>query len=140
MDADEKLLEIHNAIEEACEADERKKNKADHLRHENAAKEAHKVRNSARLLIINADIYEWEDLALITKRHLIADAKNVSENPLITSAEIFRIYKERLIAWGDIESPDLGVGDENYMIYQMTEDMVLKRLKECLSSELIVSN
>lgn len=139
MDSDQDLLDSHNAREEVREADEWKRNKAEHQRHENAAKEGHKVRNSARLLIVNADIRNWEELALISQKHLISDAENVSKSPSITAAELSRLYNERLIAWGDVESPDLGVGDENYPIYQVAEEMVLKRLKECLVDPLNTS-
>ena len=139
MDSDQDLLDAHNAREDARKADEWKRKKADHQRHENAAREAHKVRNFARLLVVNADVRDWEELPLGSQKHLTTDAENVAANPSITAAELSRLYNERLIAWGDIDSPDLGVGDENTPSYQVIEEMVLKCLKEYLADPLNAS-
>lgn len=136
MDLEQDLLDAHNAREDVREADEWKRKKADHQRYENAAREAHKVRNSARLLVVNALVIDWDGIQLSSKNHFIADAENVAENPLITAAELNEVYKERLISWGDTDNPDLGVGDENALIYQVIEEMVLKRLKEYFADPL----
>lgn len=134
MDLDQNFLDSHNARE----ADEWKRKKANHQWLENAAKEAHKVRNILRL--INNDIViDWENLHLGSQKHLIADANNVVENPSITATELGRLYTERLIAWGDTDNPDLDVSDENISTYQVIEESVLKRLKECLVDSLSVS-
>jgi len=132
MDSDQDLLDAHNAREDVREADEWKRKSADHQRYENAAREAHKLRNTARLLLANADVRDWEELALVSQKHLTVDAEDVAKNPSITAAELSRLYFERLVAWGDADSPDLGEGDEDAQSYQVIEEMVLKRLKECL--------
>ena len=132
MDSDQERLDASNAREVARQAEAWKRKTADHQRHENAAREAHKVRNAGRLVNLNnADIRDWKDIALVSQDHLIADAENVAANPSITAAELSLLYKARLIAWGDIDSPDLGAGDDNNPSYQEIEEMVLKRLKEC---------
>lgn len=140
MDSDQDLLDARDAHEAVREADEWKRKRANHQRHENAAREAHKVRNSSRLIGFNkADVRGWEDLPLVSQNHLIADAENVAANPSITAAELSRLYNERLIDWGDIDSPDLGLGDDNTPSYHEIEEMVLKRLKECLVDPLAAS-
>jgi hypothetical protein len=140
MDSDQDLLDAHDAREAVRAADEWKRKRANHQRHENAAREAHKVRNRGRLICFdNADVRDWENIPVVSQNHLIADAENVAANPSITVAELSRLHNERLIAWGDIDSPDLGVGDENAPSYQEIEEMVLKRLKECLVDPIAAS-
>jgi hypothetical protein len=93
-------------------------------RYENAAKQAHKVRVAGRLL--RDPVPCWEDLHVGSQRHLIADAENVANNPRITLAELTKMYQDRLIAWGDTDSPDLRAPDS---ICWNIEEMVLEDLK-----------
>ena len=131
MDSDQDRLDASNAREVLREADEWRRKREARQRHENAAREAHKVRCTWRLISLNnADVRDWEDIGLVSQDHLIADAENVAANPSITAAGLNRLYKARLIAWGDIDSQDLG--DDITPSYQEIEEMVLKRLKECL--------
>lgn len=93
MDSDQELLDAYNAREDVREADEWKRKREDRQRNENAAREAHKVRNTGRLLIDNALVIDWDGIQLSSKNHLIADAQNVAANASITAAEsVFTIF------------------------------------------------
>jgi hypothetical protein len=139
VDLYQDLLDAYNAREDAREADEWRRKKANHQRHENAAREAHKTRNAARLLIANAQVIDWDGLGIISRNHLVADAENVAANPSISAAELRRLYHARLRAWGDTDNSDLGPDDEMTPSYHSIEEMVLRRLKECLGNPLNVS-
>lgn len=135
MDSDQDLLDEHNAREDAFQAAEWKLKKASQQRYEDAAKKAHAYRNTARLVGGgNLQLLQWEGMALSSQMHLIADAKNVAENPTITAIELNRLYKERLIARGDTDSSDLGDGDESTPVLQAIEEQVLECLKKCLAT------
>jgi hypothetical protein len=111
---------------EAREAAALQRKQARRQRYEDAAREAHMTRNMGRFLQSVPRI-EWEDLSISSQRHFIADAENVALNPSITAIELARLYKERLIAVGDTNSPDLDGEDE------IVEAMVLDQLKRCLA-------
>lgn len=130
MDSDQKLLDDYNASEDARRAAERKKNKAVQQWYENAAKQAHKIRQVSGLLRANSQVPSWEDMGSGSQRHLIADAQHVANNPSVTEFELRRLYRERLVAQGDTDNPDLECNDEDSW---RTEEMVLARLKECLA-------
>jgi len=129
MDSDQRLLDAANAREVASEEAKWKQKK----RYEGAAKEAHKVRQVHRLLR-HGDARGWDDLPLVSHRHLIADAENVADNQNITADELHQLYQERLIAWGDSDSADLS--DPMTKEDHAAEDQVLSRLKELLASPL----
>lgn len=129
MDSDQRLIDAYHAREEALAAAEWKRKKANLQRYENAAKEAHKVRMTARLMH-SRPVPPWDELHIGSQRHLIADAECVAMNPSITEPELRKVYQERLVAWGDTDSPDLGVGDE---ISESIEGMVLEHLKATLN-------
>lgn len=114
-----------NAYEAREEAALQRK-RARQQRYEDAAREAHKTRNMGRLLQTVPPI-DWEDLSISSQRHLIADAEIVALNPSITAIELARLYRERLIAVGDTDSPDLDGEDE------IVEAMVLDQLKRSLA-------
>jgi len=129
MDSDQTLIDSYVSGEEALRAADYKQ-KADALRrYEDAAKKAHKIRQSNALLR-NYSVPSWEELALVGQRHLIVDAEIVSNNPSTTESELRKLYLERLIAWGDTESSDLNDWDENS---EGCEQMVLKELKAILN-------
>jgi hypothetical protein len=125
-------LEISEATREARGWTIKRSNRQ---RFENAAKEAHIVRNTTRLKN-NEEVVEWDDLGVSSIRHLIADAENVATNLSITAEELHELYKERLIAWGDTENPDLAIGYEDYASFILIEKLVLEKLKTCLASTL----
>lgn len=79
------------------------------------------------MLLANSQVTPWEELGLSSQRHLIADAENFALNQSITATELAHWYRERLIASGDLENPDLAGEDAE------VEAMVLTRLKECLA-------
>lgn len=127
MDAYEKLLNDY----ESREAEKLKQKLSDQRKYEEAAKQAHRVRNAARLLVPNAPVIDWEGLSSISQKHLIADAENVALNPSITADELARLYRERLVKWGDLDSSDLLNGDD-----EEVEGMVLEQLKACFAAPL----
>lgn len=132
MDSDQALLDAHDAYENDREAAEKKLRETALLRLENAAKQAHLYRMTLRLVSSHPVNPDWENLSGISHSHLIADAKHVDENPSITADELNQLYKERLIAWGDTDSPDLGIGDESTPTCQDIEGGVLEQLKKYL--------
>lgn len=129
MDSYQNQLDIYNAREEAREAAEWRQKMADQQRYENAAKEAHSVRCKARFLL-PCSVPQWEDLDLSSQRQLIADAEIVAKNPSITEPELRNLYRERLMAWGDTDHPDLGDSDNES---EIIEGMVLEQLKSSLN-------
>lgn len=131
MDSYQNQLNNFNAREVAREAAEWRETKAENQRYEDAAKEAHKIRCVARLLSIS-QVPQWDDLDLSSQRHLIADAEAVAKNPSITESELRNLYRERLIAWGDTDHPDLGVNDNDS---EQSEEMALQSLKSSLSAD-----
>lgn len=98
-------------------------------RYESAAMQAHKIRMAGRLLI--SPVPPWEEISLTSRRHLVADAENVAKNPSISYEELNKLYKERLIASGDIDNPDLDAPDE---ASRVIEEQVLVALKAFLST------
>lgn len=132
MDADQELLDAYDARE----IDEWHKNKALQHRYESVAKQAHAYRNTVRMLH-SIEVLAWEEMQFNSQRHLIADVKNVAENPTISAAELHQMFKERLIAGGDTDSLELGVGDPRYL---SVEEAVLKQLKEYLAAPLITAD
>lgn len=126
MDADQKLLEDAEAQWQAREAAEWKSKKIARERYEAAARAAHKVRRTARLLL-NRPVPDFDELTLSSIRQLIDDAKDVDENPMITAEELWGRYQVRLRTSGDIEHPDLGANLPDF------EDAILRRLKESLA-------
>ena len=128
MDSDQELLDAYAAREVA----DWHRNKALQLRYENAAEQAHKIRNASRLLH-GLQVLAWDKMQLNCQRHLIADAKNVAENPSISATELHQMFKERLIAGGDTDNPELGMGDENTPYYLGIEEAVLEHLKKWLT-------
>jgi hypothetical protein len=126
MDSDDDLLKR----EEAREMAEWRRSKADQERYENAAKQAHNVRITGRLLL-NSPTLAWEDMHLDSQRHLIADAEHVAKNPAISYAELNKFYQERLVTSGDTDNPDLGTPEEPFWAI---EEIVLKKLKAILGS------
>ena len=131
MDSYQNQLDTFNAREEAREVAEWRQKRAEHQRYENAAKEAHKVRLVARLTH-SSPVPQWDDLDLSSQRQLIADAEAVAKNPSITESELRKLYRERLMAWGDTDHPDLEVSDEGS---ESIEGMVLEHLKSSLNSD-----
>lgn len=129
MDSDQELLNIYNVREEAFKAVEWKRKKVAQQRYENAANEAHKIR-MLNSLVCNLPVISWDDMDLISKRHLIADAENVANNPFINMTELKKMYQERLTAWGDTNNPDLGTRNENAL---QVEKTVLDCLKGMLN-------
>lgn len=111
---------------DAREVAETKRKREARQRYESAAKEAHKTRCTARLLLPNSHVPTWDEMSLSSQRHLIADAENVALNPSITTGELARLYRERLVASGGLDHPDLEGEDE------VIESLVLDRLKKCL--------
>ena len=96
---------------------------------EQAAIEAHKIRQACGLLQ-GRDMPDWDDMALISQKHFIEDARNVLSKPTITLKEIHNEYRKRLIEYGDTESEDLQPFD-NEALY--IEQMVLDKLKEMIA-------
>ncbi len=129
LGSDENQLDIYNAHEDAFEATEWKRKKAELQHYENAAKKVHKVRITARL-ITSRPAPLWDDMDISSQRHLIADAETVAKNPSITEPELRKLYWERLATWGDTDNPDLGVSDESS---EIIEGMVLEHLKSALN-------
>lgn len=128
MDQDQRLLDDYDAREEARKAAEWRERTEAQARYENAARAAHKIRRAAHLLTDNP-VGPWEDLALTSQRHLIADAEVVAKNPSITERELRTQYQVRLVEWGDPDSPDLAISDR---ITIGIEEQVLAKLKEVL--------
>lgn len=124
MDTYEDLLKR----EEEREIVEWKHRKEEQDRYESAAMQAHKVRRMARLLI--SPVPPWEEVSLVSRRHLVADAENVAKNPFISYEELNKLYHERLNASGDTDNPDLGASDE---ASRVIEEQVLVALKASLS-------
>lgn len=135
MDSAQELLDAYDARE----VGEWHRNKALQLRYKSAAEQAHKIRNVTRL-VHGLQVLAWDDMQLNCQRHLIADAKNVAENPSITAAELHQMFKERLIAGGDADNPELGMGDENTQCNMDIEAVVLEHLKRCLSDVSITTS
>jgi hypothetical protein len=132
MDSDQDLLDAYDAREDARKAAEWEQKREAQEWCENAAKQAHKHRNVWRL-INNLQVLNWEEMCATSQSDLISDVRNVAEHPSITAAELLQMYKERLIARGDTDNPDLRVGSEDTPLYMDIEDAVLKHLKECLA-------
>lgn len=130
MDSYQNQLDVYNAREDALEATEWEQKRTSRQRYENAAKEAHKLRMKARL-VHTCSVCYWDDLGISSQQHLIADAETVAKNPSITEPELRKLYKERLLAWGDTDNPDLGGSDE---VSESIEGMVLEHLKSTLNN------
>lgn len=128
MDSDQRLLDDYETREQAREASEWKTRSAELQRYENAARAAHRIRMAASL-INNNQAPEWDELHIASKRHLIADAEAVAKNPAITEPELRRLYRERLVASGDTENPDLAASDA---FTDTIEGLVLAELRATL--------
>ena len=131
MDPDQKLLDDHHAREDALRAAQWALKKADVVRYEDAAKEAHKFRLAA-FLVCNCAVLYWDELDFSSRQHLIADAEAVAKTPSITEPELRKLYRERLLAWGDTDNPDLQPTDE---LNAIIEASVLEHLKLLLCSD-----
>ncbi len=131
MDSDQDLLDTANARDDAHLGAEWRLKKAAQQRYESIAKQAHNIRKVHGILL-NQPMPDWVDMCLSSRKQLIADVESVAANPIITAAELHRLYQERLIAWGDSDSADL----RGHMTKEdhVTEDQVLSRLKELLAS------
>ena len=112
--------------QEARELAEWRRRKEDHERYESAAKQAHKIRMAAHLLL-DSSVPSWEDMSIGSQRHLIAEAEHVAKNQAISYAELNKFYQERLVASGDSDHPDLGASEA-------IEETVLQALKAILGS------
>ncbi|MDP3672917.1 MAG: hypothetical protein Q8R69_24910 [Telluria sp.] len=125
MDSDQKLLDDANAREDAREAAEWKAKQIAKQRYEAAARAAYKVRRTAGL-VLNRSFPDFDELGLSSRDQLIADAKDVDENPTMTAEELWRRYQDRLRASGDIENEDLVADLPDF------EEAVVRRLKQTL--------
>lgn len=125
MDSYQDLLDAANARELARESAEWKRKKEAQQQYENAAKDAHKVRQAGHLLL-DSILPSWEEMSLSSQRRLIADAISVAKNPSISGAELRILDQERLMASGDTEHEDLQLGSEPF---QSVERVVLENLR-----------